>query len=194
MNADIRTIIKREGNLYTPSFYIIFSLLYKMAPPKWLVEYWKQEPNWLKRYMRGSDLNSIMCGINMKDSMWTKKTISEFNNYMNLIKQPLKKDTILYRGTYVVSPTMSPACLSMINCQYMSSSKSLSIAKEFAGKRGGFIHTFLCKKNVITFDLQHIYEKEDPVREKEVLIYPGQQLTLISKKGNMLTWEVTPTL
>jgi hypothetical protein len=32
--------------------------------PGWLIDYWKQEPNWVRRYVRGSfELNMIMCGL-----------------------------------------------------------------------------------------------------------------------------------
>lgn len=51
---------------------------------------------------------------------------------------------------------MHPACFNMENCQFMSCSKSLSIAKEFSGKKG-FIHVFRCDKGVGIYDLEDIY-------------------------------------
>ena len=160
-------------------------------PPKRLVEYWENEPNWVKRFVQSSfELNATLCGITVvKDSIWTKSAIQQFLKHMDKIRETTKKQTILYRGSWVVSPTMHPACFDMENCQFMSCSKSLSIAKEFSGKKG-FIHVFRCDKGVGIYDLEDIYGDEPVKREKEVLIYPGCHLTFSKKIGNKLYWDV----
>ena len=188
-------VFKPINHMYNYSFIIIinnYKSILEMAPPKWLVDYWKEEKNWVWRYTRGSDLNQIMCGIPMKDSIWTKKHIREFQAHMNHVKQTLEKDTILYRGTRVLSPTMNEACFTMQNCHYMSTTKSQAIAKEFAGKKDGYIHKLYCKKGVILYDLQELYDDNPLQREKEVLIYPNHTLSFVNKKGNVLSWIVSP--
>jgi hypothetical protein len=161
-------------------------------PPKWLVEYWKDEPNWVKRFMNGSfELNASLCGLTVtKDTIWTKSAIRQFLKYMNTIRQTTKKQTILYRGSHVLSPTMNPACFDMKNCQFMSSTRSLSIAKEFAGEKG-FVHIFKCGKGVGIYDLEDIYMNDPVKREKEVIIYPGCHLRFSKMIGNKLYWDLT---
>jgi len=78
----------------------------------------------------------------------------------------------------------------MTSCQFMSTSKSLAIAKEFAGKEG-FIHVLHCAKGVEVYDFKNVYGDMPVKREKEVLVYPGCTLNFISKKGNVLHWNVT---
>ena len=160
--------------------------------PTWLIDLWKQETNWVRRYLHGSyELNMIMCGNTVeKGTIWTKKAITDFERHMKKVKQTSSKDIILYRGTTVISPTMANACIEMTTCQYMSTSKSLAIAKEFATKKG-FIHKLICKKGLEIYDLEEIYGDDRVKREKEVLVYPGCNMKLIEKKGNILTWEVT---
>ncbi len=160
--------------------------------PTWLIDYWKQEPNWVRRYVRGSfELNMIMCGLKVdKGHIWTKKAISEFQKHMAKVKQVLAKDTILYRGTSEISPTMEKACVEMSNCHFMSTSKSQAIAKEFA-RKGGYVHKFICRKGLAIYDLEDLYEGNVAKREKEVLIYPGCTMKLISMKGHILEWELT---
>jgi hypothetical protein len=162
-----------------------------MTPP--LPEYWKTEKNWVKRFVRGSfELNGKLCGIYVTpDTEWTAPRIRAFLRYMESIKQPLQKETTLYRGSWVISPTMHPACLEMDNCQFMSTSKSRAIATEFAGKKG-YLHILECSKGVITYDLEEIYGEDRVKREKEVLLYPGCHLTFMSKRGNILRWRVSP--
>lgn len=163
-----------------------------MSPPKKITDYWKTESNWVKRYVRSSyELNLNLCGFTQyKDTLWTKSAIKEFLLYMPTIKQKFKKEQKLYRGSYVISPTMHPACLEMDNCQFMSTSKSLNIATEFAGKKG-FVHIFACKKGVDFYDLKELYGDDPVKREKEVLLYPGCHLTLDKKIGNKLYWSVS---
>ena len=163
-----------------------------MPPPKWLIDYWKTEPNWVKRFVRGSfELNMILCGEKpYKDTIWKKTAIHEFLAYMSTIKQQFKKKTKLYRGSHVISPTMHPVCLEMENCQFMSTSKSLSIANEFAGKKG-FVHIFTCDKGVDFYDIKELYGDDKVKREKEVLLYPGCHLKLEKKSGNKLYWAVS---
>jgi len=160
-------------------------------PPAWLTQYWKDETNWVKRFVSGSfELNSSLCGLTVtKDTIWTKSVIKQFLKYMNTIQQTTKKPTILYRGTRVLSPTMSPPCFNMVSCQFMSSTKSLFIAKEFAGK-DGFVHVMNCHKGVKIYDLHEIYRDDPVAREKEVIIYPGCHLIFIKKIGNKLYWDI----
>lgn len=163
-----------------------------MPPPKWLTEYWKNEPNWVKRFIQGSfELNMILCGNKPhKDTIWKKSAVKDFLDYMPTIKQQFSKETKLYRGSTVNSPTMHEACFEMINCQFMSTSKSLSIANEFAGKKG-FVHIFTCEKGVDFYDLEDIYTDDKIKREKEVLLYPGCHLSLTKKNGNKFYWSVS---
>jgi len=161
-------------------------------PPTWLVEYWKDEPNWVKRFMHGSfELNASLCGASVvKDTIWTKLAIRQFLKHMNNIQQPTKKQITLYRGSHVLSPTMAAPCFDMNNCQFMSATKALSIAKEFAGK-DGFVHVFKCYKGVAVYDLEEIYKGEPVAREKEVIIYPGCHLHFTKKVGNKVYWDLT---
>ena len=163
-----------------------------MPPPKWLIDYWKSESNWVKRFVRGSfELNMILCGSKPhKDTIWKKSAVDEFLEYMPTIKQQFKKKTKLYRGSTVISPTMDEACLEMDNCQFMSTSKSLSIANEFAGKKG-YVHIFTCEKGVDFYDLEELYGDDGVKREKEVLLYPGCHLKLDKKNDNKLYWSVS---
>lgn len=168
-----------------------------MPPPEWLKEYWKQEKNWLKRYMNGSwELNMILSGhkseVDLTTTLWKPKAIRDFLEYMDKNKQLLKKEIKLYRGTEFISPTMDPACYQIKSKQFLSTTKSLNIAKEFAGKNG-YVHTLICSKGVPTYDYKDIYEDDNIKREKEVLIYPGVVLTLIKKLNNNLVWNVTFT-
>jgi hypothetical protein len=161
-------------------------------PPKWLTDYWKSEPNWVKRFVQGSfELNMVLCGEKpTKDTIWKKQAIDDFLAHMSTIKQQFKKKCKLYRGSSVLSPTMNPACLEMENCQFMSTSKSLAIANEFAGKKG-FVHILTCEKGVEFYDFEELYGSDKVSREKEVLLYPGCHLKLDEKKGNKLYWTVT---
>lgn len=164
-----------------------------MAPPKWLVHYWKEEPNWIKRFVRGTEINHFLCGLtdmNPANTLWTPKAIREFQAYMDSVVTMADKDMILYRGSTVESPTMHPLMPEMVNCQYMSTTKSRAIAKEFAGKKDGYLHVLHVKKGVRLYDLDAIYGENVAKREKEVLIYPGARLVLQGAKGHVLTWDV----
>jgi hypothetical protein len=165
-----------------------------MSPHLSIVEYWKSEPNWIKRYIRGSyELNLTLCGLKkiiQGNTLWTKSAIQDFLNYMKDNRQVISEPIQLYRGTNVVSPVMTAACLEITNCQFMSTSKSKAIATEFAGKKG-FIHILHCSKGVVVYDFNNIYGDDPVKREKEVLIYPGCKLSLLSKKDNVLHWSVT---
>lgn len=162
-----------------------------MTPPQWLIEYWKNNKSWIKRYQRESwSINAELCGIPYdKDStLWTKTNIRKFNKFMNENSIKLKKELILYRGTENVSPLMTELCYQMKNCQYLSTTKSRSIAKEFMGKKG-YLHILYCKKGTKIYDMKDDYDS--PVkREKEVLILPNHQLTLLEFKNNIVKWEI----
>jgi hypothetical protein len=163
-----------------------------MAPPKWLVEYWKQEPNWIKRFQRGTELNAFLCGTPLyrrSDTLWTPAAIKQFKTYMNRVKQLAPEGLTLYRGTSMPSPTYHPLCAEMSNCQFLSTSKSKSIAAEFGRK--GFLHIFKLEKGVAIYDMKDIYGTDPVKREKEVLLYPGATMSLVSLKGNTFTWKVS---
>lgn len=163
-----------------------------MAPPKWLVDYWKEEPNWVKRFTRGTEINHFLCGLtdmNPADTLWTPKAIREFQSYMDSVASVTEKHMILYRGSTVDSPTMHPLMPEMMNCQYMSTSKSKAIAKEFATKQG-YLHILHVHKGVRFYDLKEIYGNNVSKREKEVLVYPGSRLVLREAKEKALTWDV----
>lgn len=66
----------------------------------------------------------FICGLKVaKGHIWTKKAISDFQKHM------------------------AKACVEMTNCHFMSTSKSLAIAKEFA-RKNCYIHKFICKKGL----------------------------------------------
>ena len=167
-----------------------------MAPPAWLVEFWKREPSWIRRYMQGSfELNAIMCGVSgikKSDTIWKPAAVREFIAYMDTVAERVKEPTIIYRGTTVESPTMHSFANILPTCQFMSCTKSRAIAKEFAGKRDGYLHILHLRKGVRIKDFSEFYNSDLVRREKEVLLYPGQKLVLIKRVGNTLTWEVYP--
>jgi len=164
-----------------------------MPPPKWLVQRWNENPNWVKRYIEGSfELNSLLCGIPIDKSatIWKPSAIKQFLEHMNTIKQVAKKPFVLYRGTTVPSPTMSSLAYEIVSCQFMSTTKSHAIAKEFKGKNG-FIHELHIQKDVKYYDLENIYGDDPVKREKEVILYPGCTLHLVSFKNNKFVWNVS---
>ena len=108
---------------------------------------------------------------------------------MNGVKQLSPARLTLYRGTTTFSPTFHPLCETMVNCQYMSTTKDKAIAKEFGRK--GFLHVFKLEKGVPIFDMKDMYGSDPVKREKEVLIYPGAQLKLEGIEGNVFTWTVS---
>ena len=177
-----------------------------MSPPKWLEDFWKRETNWIKRYMQGSwELNMILSGkdsrVDKKSTMWKPKAIRDFLEFMDKHKKLLKRKTTIYRGTTVLSPSMDSACFEMKTSHFLSCSKSLDIAREFAGK-DGFVHVFVCDPGVSVFDFKSIYGNDPVKREKEVLLYPNMQLTFVLQNNdknknkkenkNILTWHVKP--
>jgi hypothetical protein len=166
----------------------------------WLEKYWEEEPSWIKRYMRGSEINDLLAqkaglggAIDVKQTMWKPKAIKEFIKFMNENKQVLDKQTTFYRGTTMISPLFNPACFEMTNHTFVSTSKSIDIAKEFMGrnKKNGFLHVLVCEKGVPLYDMKDDYGENLVSREKEVLIYPGVKFTLIKKEGNKMHWSVT---
>lgn len=162
------------------------------GPPKHVVEYWESEPNWIRRFMRGSEINAFLCDVdvyNQAYTLWTPSARRKFVQYMEEVAQTLPKKTVLYRGTSTFSPTYQPLCETMVNCQFLSTSKSKSIAREFI-RRKGYLHVLEVHRGVQVYDLQSIYNENDPSREKEVLIYPGARLELLDISGKTLRWKV----
>jgi len=165
-----------------------------MSPPKHLIEYWKNNPSWPKRYIQTSaELNWTLCGISYtkEDSLWTPEAISEFNTFMKKHSKPLPKMTILYRGTSVPSPTMSPLEDVIVNCQYMSTTKSKAIAEEFNWKKKGYVHILHCQRGVRVYDFENDYGDDPVKREQEVLILPGHVLTMVGMKDHTIVWKVS---
>jgi hypothetical protein len=161
-------------------------------PPNWLKEFWKKEPNWLLRYQQGSQINNYMCKnkFDKKSSIWKPSNIKEFNKYLNEIGKNTKKKIILYRGTGSLSPTMKPLSEDLEICGYLSTSKSKSIALEFAHKKG-YLHILEVDKGVKICDFEEeLKEKYIPDREREVLICPDQKMKLLSIKNDIFTWRV----
>ncbi len=163
-----------------------------MAPPNWLVDYWKENPNWIKRFQRGTELNAFLCNVPLyrkSDTLWSPTAIRQFKAYMNRVKQAAPDGFTLYRGTTVPSPTYQPLCVEMINCQFLSTTKSRAIATEFGRK--GYLHILKLEGGVPIYDMKEIYRTDPVKREKEVLIYPGASMTLVGLKGSVFTWKVT---
>ena len=103
---------------------------------------------------------------------------------MNKNHIKLQKDIILFRGTTDVNPLMNGFCYKLKNCQYISTNLSKKIAKEFTGKNG-YLHILYCKKGI------KIYDNDVTIkREKEILILPNHQLTLLEFKNNVVKWKV----
>ncbi len=165
-----------------------------MAPPKWLVEYWENNKSWSKRFQRESwSINAELCGIDYDKTatLWNNETIKEFNDFMNKNSTIVNKKITLYRGTENMSPTMQQLCYPMKNCQYLSTSKSKAIAKEFMGRKNkGYLHIFYCQKGVRIYDMKDDYGSDKVKREKEVLILPNQKLTIFELKKNIVKWNV----
>ena len=155
-----------------------------MSPPK--------HSSWAKRYIQTSaELNRILCGVPHKDSSWTSQDVSEFNSYMKKHSKALSKSITLYRGTSVPSPIMSPLEDMLVNCQYMSTTKSRDIAEEFNWRKKGYIHILHCQRGVRVYDFENDYGDDPVKREQEVLILPGHVLTIINKDAHTITWKVS---
>ena len=165
-----------------------------MPPPKHLVEYWKNNKSWPKRYIQTSaTLNWLLCGIphNKSDSIWTSVAVKQFHTFMNTHSVVITKPITLYRGTSVPSPTMSPLADRMITCQYMSTTKSKIIAEEFKWKKEGYLHVLKCEPGVRLYDFENDYDDDLVKREKEVLVLPGHVLTIDNIDGHIITWKVS---
>jgi hypothetical protein len=166
-----------------------------MAPSR-LKKFWEENPNWIKRYQQTStELNMLLCGLPIEETetMWNSENVKEFKKYMNSHVTVLNKQTILYRGTTEESPTMRPLSFKMLNCQFMSTSKSKEIAEEFNWRKKGVLHTFICKKGVKIYDVnENLTDGNMAPREEEVIIYPNHKMILIKRETNNLTWSVEP--
>lgn len=160
----------------------------------------------LEKYVQGSwDLNMILCGkrdgVDLQYSAWARNQeddIQAFHEMMKRISTPVKETCItLYRGTANPSPTIEPLAYEMRNCQYLSTTWSRKIAKEFNFKSKGMLHVLHVQKGVRIFDTTNktIYDTDllsmaNP-REKEVILLPGCHLKMISLIGQVITWKVT---
>jgi hypothetical protein len=172
-----------------------------MPPPQYEIDNWKKHKNWAHRFMLSSfALNSLMCGTDFDKSntSWNEENMRKFNNYMKRNAQTLTRKKLLYRGTTVKSPTMNPFSNEMINCQYMSCSKSKEIGIEFISRKkgldgNGYLHVFQCCKGVKIYDMKDKYKTFIfPLkREKEVIILPNHHMKLIKEEKNILYWIIT---
>ena len=163
-----------------------------MSPPKQIVEFWKEESDWIKRFQRSTEINGFLCKVpifSQAHTLWTPAAIKQFNTYMKGVKQLSPGAMTLYRGTTTFSPTYHPLCETMVNCQYMSTTKSKAIAKEFGRK--GYIHVLNLDKGVAIFDMKESYGNDPVKREQEVLLYPGAHMKLEHIEGNIFTWHVS---
>jgi hypothetical protein len=152
--------------------------------------------DWIRFYINGSwDLNMTLSGMGDEvfESRWDENKISNFLTHMNKLKQTFKEETVLYRGTRVLSPTLTPkdgkVCFEMESKGFLSTSKSMDIALEFAGKKG-YLHILICSKDVKHLDFEPYYRGDKINREKEILLYPGCKLSLLEKTGKTLVWSV----
>ena len=93
-----------------------------------------------------------------------------------------------YANVNVQYQAVEPPVLNLV----LYGTQSRAIAKEFAGKRDGYLHILHLRKGVRIKDFSEFYDSDLVRREKEVLLYPGQKLVLIKRVGNTLTWEVYP--
>jgi len=164
-----------------------------MSPPQWLIEYWKNNTSWIKRYQRESwSVNAQLCNIDYdkNSTLWNVKNIKLLEQYIKKNSTKLTKELILYRGTENISPLMSNFDYKMNNCQYISTSKSRAIAKEFT-RKNGFLHILYCQKGILIYDMKNDYENDGVKREKEVLILPNHQLILLEFKKNIVKWKIS---
>jgi hypothetical protein len=152
--------------------------------------------DWINFYINGSwELNMILNGMEDEvfEPRWNEDKIQGFLKYTNKVKQTFKDETILYRGTRVISPTLTPkdgkVCFEMESKGFLSTSKSIDIAQEFTGKKG-YLHILICQKGVKHLDFEPYYRNDKINREKEILLYPGCKLFLKEKMGNTLVWDV----
>jgi hypothetical protein len=163
-----------------------------MHPPKWLLEFWAENPSWIRRYQQSSaDVNRLLCGISVRDTPWNKANVKKFLAWSKSVVSVLKKPVTLYRGTSVESPTMAPLGPEITSCQFISTSTSRAIAKEFSWPRGsGFLHILKCEPGVRFYNVSLDPSPDNPaVREKEILLYPGTRLRLLGRRGATLTWQ-----
>ena len=147
----------------------------------------------------------ILCGkgddVSKKDSIWmykgpadTKKKIASFKRSMNRRKQIVKTPMKLYRGTTqdYPSPTMNDFSHNMKACSFVSTTKSRSIAKEFAFPREtGYLHVLDVRPGVHYYDFMNNYGNDKVSREREILLYPGSMFELKRMRGKVLYWKVT---
>lgn len=74
----------------------------------------------------------------------------------------------------------------------MSTTKSRGIAEEFKWKKDGFIHVLHCQPGVKFYDVAKDPGNNPAKREKEIIIYPGQTLQMLSLNGHQIVWKVSP--
>jgi hypothetical protein len=164
----------------------------------------------IKNFVENSfNLNMILCGfendVNDTKTFWSKnkkknkELVEKFLSETKKIAEKVKESFTVYRGTDLPSPTMQPFTDQMSNCQYMSTSKSKSLAKEFSRKKG-FLHHLRLEKGVKYLDIQKILKSDENLdkkilavikREKEIVLLPGCNLKLISFNKNIVKWLVS---
>jgi hypothetical protein len=152
----------------------------------------------IRTYIETSwELNMYLNGMGdgIEYTIWNEDTINKFIKYTNKVKEKFKEETILYRGTSVLSPTLTPkdskVCFEIESKGFLSTSKSIDIAKEFTGRKGkGYLHILVCQKGVKHLDMEPYYQGDKGRREQEVLIYPGCKLSLVEMVGKTLVWNV----
>lgn len=158
--------------------------------------FWDQM-NWVHRYMSMSrDVNAYLNKepYDKSGKHWTKKDIKEFCEWMLANGTVLARGRTLYRGTS--QDVNEPYFKYNPNRSFVSMTKSEAIAHEFASPKGkGNVHVLHLTKGCTVFDFQPYYASfRIPAlkREKEVLLYPGHNMTLMSEKGRVKHWRVEP--
>jgi len=165
---------------------------------------WNSE-SWPKRYITSSQVNGMMCGTTPIPSertkrdkagnllFWNKKTVKQFNRYMNARAGVVRKPMTVYRSTHLFpSPTKQPLEEEMTSCMYLSTTTSRKYAKGFhKGSILPFLHVMDVRPGVKIYDMQQEFDTEKENKEKEILIYPKAKLTLKRAVGRTLYWQVT---
>lgn len=141
-----------------------------------------------------NDLNKFICGLNKgeiefnKNRLhgWDKKKIKAFIREMNKVSTFLDKEIILYRGTRkYASPIMKDFAPELINCHYLSTSRSESIANRFmraTRTQVGYLHILRCQPGVRFLDMEPYYKDSSQPglsEEEEIILSPGCTLFLL---------------
>ncbi len=166
--------------------------------PTQLDENWDSS-TWIQRYgYMSKQVNLYLdTGIYVKEGIhWTIPEIPQFKRWMFKHATTVTRSFTVYRGTpkgtelpyFTANPTKS----------FISTSKSLDIAKEFAWPRQtGFIHVLTIKPGV---QIVKTSDFSDTVRDKalqkaldreqEIILLPGSKFQLDKKYGKKMYWTV----